>query len=105
MRLRLMPETSFKLPRSLQPVLAAFTSAGTFTTGAALPLILAAILPMSLIVIGEAAGSILFLGLLGAVGAVAGGASPWKPVMRVVLWGALAMALTAGIGRLVGATV
>ena len=88
-----------------RPVLAAFTSAGTFTVGALLPLILAAILPMPLIVIGEAAGSILFLGLLGAVGAVAGGASPWKPVMRVVLWGALAMALTAGIGRLVGATV
>ncbi len=88
-----------------KPVLAAFTSAGTFTIGALLPLVLAAVLPMSLMAVGEAAGSILFLGLLGAVGAIAGGASPIKPVVRVVFWGALAMGLTAGIGSLVGAAV
>jgi vacuolar iron transporter family protein len=88
-----------------KPVLAAFTSAGTFTIGAMLPLVLAAVLPMSLMAVGEAAGSILFLGLLGAVGAIAGGASPIKPVVRVVFWGALAMGLTAGIGSLVGAAV
>lgn len=88
-----------------RPVLAAVTSAATFTAGAALPLILTAFLPMSLIVAGQAAGSICFLAVLGAVGAKAGGASPWKPVARVVFWGALAMALTAGIGSLVGTTV
>ncbi len=88
-----------------RPVLAAVTSAGTFTAGAALPLILTAFLPMSLIVAGQAAGSICFLAVLGAVGARAGGARPWKPVARVVFWGALAMALTAGIGSLVGTTV
>lgn len=88
-----------------RPVVAAFTSAATFTAGATLPLILAATLPMSMMVGGEAAGSILFLGLLGAVGAVTGGARPWRPVARVVFWGALAMALTAGIGRLVGTSV
>ena len=88
-----------------RPVVAAFTSAATFTVGAALPLLLAAILPRSLVVAGEALGSILFLAVLGAVGAITGGASPWKPVVRVVFWGALAMAVTAGIGRLVGATV
>jgi len=88
-----------------RPVLAAVTSAGTFTAGAALPLILAASLPMSLIVAGQAAGSICFLAVLGAVGATAGGARPWLPVARVVFWGALAMALTAGIGSLVGTSV
>ena len=88
-----------------KPVVAAFTSAGTFTVGAVLPLALAAVLPMALIVPGEAAGSILFLGVLGTVGAIAGGARPFKPVIRVVFWGAFAMALTAGIGRLVGAAV
>lgn len=87
------------------PVLAALTSAATFTAGAALPLLLAALLPMALIVVGEVVGSILFLALLGAVGAIAGGARPWKPVARVVFWGALAMALTAGIGRLVGTSL
>lgn len=88
-----------------RPVTAALTSAATFTAGALLPLVLAALVPMPFMVLGEAAGSILFLGALGAVGAQAGGASPWKPVARVVFWGALAMALTAGIGRLVGTSV
>lgn len=54
---------------------------------------------------GDAAGSILFLALLGALGAITGGARPRKPVVRVVVWGALAMALTAGIGRVVGTSV
>lgn len=88
-----------------RPVLAAFTSAGTFTVGAALPLALAALLPMNLVVAGQAAGSILFLALLGAVGARAGGAAPLRPVVRVVFWGALAMGLTAAIGNLVGTSV
>jgi VIT1/CCC1 family predicted Fe2+/Mn2+ transporter len=88
-----------------RPVVAAVTSAATFTAGASLPLVLSAVLPMSIMGLGEAIGSILFLGLLGAVGAVAGGARPWKPVARVVFWGALAMAITAGIGRLVGTSI
>ncbi len=88
-----------------RPVLAAVTSAGTFTAGAALPVLLAAILPMPLIAIGEAAGSIFFLAILGGVGAIAGGTKPSKPVFRVVFWGALAMAITAGIGALVGTSV
>jgi len=86
-------------------VVAALSSAASFTGGAALPLLLAAILPMSLIVAGEAAGSILSLAVLGAIGAIAGGAKPWRPVARVVFWGPLAMALTAGIGGLVGTSV
>lgn len=88
-----------------RPVLAALASAGTFTAGAALPLALAAVLPMAWMMAGQAAGSILFLALLGAVGARAGGAALARPVARVVFWGALAMALTAGIGKLVGTAV
>ncbi|CDO34416.1 VIT family protein [Novosphingobium sp. KN65.2] len=88
-----------------RPVLAAFTSAGTFTAGAALPLTLAALLPMELVGPGQAVGSILFLALLGMVGAKAGGAKPLRPVARVVFWGALAMGLTAAIGSLVGTSV
>lgn len=88
-----------------RPVLAAFTSAGTFTAGAALPLTLATLLPMALMVPGQAGGSILFLALLGAVGAKAGGAKLLRPVSRVVFWGALAMGLTAAIGNLVGTSV
>ena len=88
-----------------RPVVAALTSAATFTAGAALPLLLAALLPMRWVAAGEAAGSILFLGLLGALGAITGGAKPFKPVVRVVFWGALAMALTAGIGQVVGTSV
>jgi VIT1/CCC1 family predicted Fe2+/Mn2+ transporter len=60
---------------------------------------------MAWMVVGEAAGSILFLAALGALGARAGGAAMGKPVLRVVFWGALAMALTAGIGRVVGMAV
>lgn len=88
-----------------RPVLAAFVSAGTFTAGAILPVLLAALLPIALIVAGTAVGSILFLALLGALGAKTGGAPIAKPVLRVVFWGALAMLLTAGIGRLVGTAV
>ena len=88
-----------------QPVVAALTSAATFTVGAALPLLLAAVLPMPWMVLGEAAGSILFLALLGGVGARVGGAAPLLPIVRVMFWGALAMAITAGIGRLFGTVV
>lgn len=88
-----------------RPVVAALASAATFTAGALLPLVLAASLPMAWMVAGEAIGSILFLALLGALGARAGGAPVLRPVLRVVFWGALAMALTAGIGSLVGTAV
>jgi VIT1/CCC1 family predicted Fe2+/Mn2+ transporter len=88
-----------------RPVVAALASAATFTAGALLPVLLAALLPMAWMVAGEAAGSILFLAVLGALGARAGGAAMGWPVLRVVFWGALAMALTAGIGRLVGTAV
>ncbi|KTE76561.1 VIT1/CCC1 transporter family protein [Sphingopyxis sp. A083] len=90
---------------SARPITAAFTSAGTFTLGALLPVLAAAMLPQQLLVPGEAVASLIFLALLGWVGAAAGGSRPLRPVARVVFWGALAMALTATIGRLVGTAI
>ncbi|WP_454883399.1 VIT1/CCC1 transporter family protein [Sphingomonas oryzagri] len=88
-----------------RPVVAALTSAATFTAGALVPLLIALLSPLRWLVAGEAVGSLVVLGSLGAIGAVAGGAGIARPVGRVIFWGALAMAVTAGIGRLIGAAV
>jgi len=88
-----------------RPIQAALTSAATFSAGAALPLALVIAAPGVWLVPIEAAASLLFLALLGGVGARAGGAPVWAATLRVTFWGALAMALTAGIGRLVGIAV
>lgn len=88
-----------------RPVQAAFTSAATFAAGAALPLLAALLLPRSILVVGVSAASLLFLALLGAIGARAGGAAVGKAMLRVTFWGAIAMALTAGIGALFGTAV
>jgi VIT1/CCC1 family predicted Fe2+/Mn2+ transporter len=85
-----------------RPMQAAFTSALTFSAGAALPLVAAALLPASALVLGVSTASIAFLGLLGGVGARAGGAPVWKAVARVTFWGAMAMAITAGVGAAFG---
>ena len=85
-----------------RPVQAALTSAATFSVGAAAPLLLVLAAPDSRLVPVVAVGSILCLALLGVAGAKTGGAKAFKPALRVVLWGALAMALTAGIGSLAG---
>jgi VIT1/CCC1 family predicted Fe2+/Mn2+ transporter len=88
-----------------RPIQAALTSAATFSAGAALPLLMAVIFPPSLLVPVVSGASLLFLALLGAIGARAGGASITRATLRVTFWGALAMALTAGIGSLVGTAV
>lgn len=88
-----------------KPVQAAISSAISFAIGASLPLALVWIVPLGVLVPVEAAASLVFLALLGAVGAKAGGASIWRPTLRVTFWGALAMALTAGIGHLVGGVI
>ena len=88
-----------------RPIQAALTSAATFTTGAALPLAIVIFVPANLLVITEAIASLLFLTLLGAIGARAGGAPIVTATVRVTFWGALAMALTAGIGHIVGRAV
>jgi VIT1/CCC1 family predicted Fe2+/Mn2+ transporter len=88
-----------------RPVQAALASAGTFALGASLPLALAVVTPASRMVLTISVGSLVSLALLGAVSARAGGAPMLKAVARVSFWGALAMALTALIGRAFGAVV
>lgn len=88
-----------------RPIQAAMTSAATFTVGAALPLTIAAVSPDNLLIPAVAIASLLFLAGLGAVGARAGNAPVMRATLRVTFWGVLAMALTAGIGKLVGTAV
>lgn len=82
-----------------RPVLAALTSAVSFSVGAAMPLFMAAVSSASTLVPVVSAASLGFLALLGAVGAKTGGANILRGTARVTFWGALAMALTAGIGK------
>lgn len=88
-----------------RPIQAAFTSAATFAVGAALPLLMVFLMPSQWLAVGVSAASLVFLALLGGVGARVGGANVTKAAVRVTFWGALAMALTAGIGSLFGAVV
>jgi len=88
-----------------RPLQAAFTSALTFTAGAAAPLLVVLLAPMNLLVPSVAVVSLVCLAGLGALGAKAGGAPLVPSIMRVGFWGALAMAVTAGVGRLFGAAV
>ncbi|MDE2356817.1 MAG: VIT family protein [Alphaproteobacteria bacterium] len=88
-----------------RPVQAAFTSAGAFTAGALAPLLIAAVTPPHLAPVVVSGVSLLFLAVLGGVGAQVGGAPPWRAALRVTFWGALAMALTAVIGKAVGTAV
>jgi len=85
-----------------QPVQAALSSAGTFFVGAALPLIVAWALPGPRLIPAVAFSSLVFLAFLGGLAARAGGASIALGSVRVLFWGACAMALTAGVGRLFG---
>lgn len=87
---------------SAQPVQAAFSSAATFTVGAGLPLMVAWAVPITRLIPVVAVSSLVFLALLGALAARAGGASIIIGAVRVTFWGALAMAITAGVGRLFG---
>ena len=85
-----------------RPVQAALTSAATFASGAAMPLLMVLIAPTDKLVPIVIVASIAFLAFLGAVGARAGGADPIRGMARVTFWGAAAMAVTAGIGRWFG---
>lgn len=87
---------------SAQPIQAAFSSAGTFVVGAALPLMVAWTISGPLLMPAVAASSLVFLALLGGIAARTGGASIIAGAIRVTFWGALAMALTAAVGRLFG---
>jgi len=88
-----------------RPVQAALASAGTFAVGAALPLLLVLLVPVSSLVWVVSGSSLFFLALLGSLAARAGGSPVLRSVVRVTFWGALAMALTAGVGALVGPTL
>ncbi|MGL4543011.1 MAG: VIT1/CCC1 transporter family protein, partial [Polymorphobacter sp.] len=88
-----------------RPVQAALASAGSFLVGAAAPLLVVLLVPVALLTTTVSAASLLFLALLGIIGARAGGAPVGRATLRVTFWGALAMLATAGIGRLFGAVV
>jgi VIT1/CCC1 family predicted Fe2+/Mn2+ transporter len=70
-----------------------------------MPMLAAVLAPTGMIIPVVTVASLFFLGVLGVVGAKAGGANIWRAGMRVVFWGALAMAITAGIGKLVGTSL
>jgi VIT1/CCC1 family predicted Fe2+/Mn2+ transporter len=88
-----------------RPVQAALASAGSFAAGAAMPLLVAAIAPEARLIILVSGTSLLFLALLGALAARAGGARIMPGAIRVTFWGALAMAVTAGVSALFGTVV
>jgi len=85
-----------------RPVQAALASAGTFAIGALLPLLVVLLAPASVLLWAVAGSALVFLALLGSLAARAGGASVLTAATRVTFWGALAMALTAGVGALFG---
>jgi VIT1/CCC1 family predicted Fe2+/Mn2+ transporter len=85
-----------------RPVQAALASAGTFTVGAFLPLLIVVLFPIAALMWAVSGSSLLFLALLGSLSARAGGAPVIVAASRVTFWGALAMALTAGVGALFG---
>jgi VIT1/CCC1 family predicted Fe2+/Mn2+ transporter len=86
-----------------RPIQAALSSAASFAVGAALPLLAVIVTPQAYLISVVAAASLLFLAMLGAWAASAGGASVVKGAVRVTFWGALAMLVTAGAGALFGA--
>jgi len=98
-------ELGFTEGGEANPVLAAGASAAAFALGAALPTIGAFLAPQDRIVIAVPATALVFLALLGALGALLGGAPVIRPTVRVAFWGLFAMAVTAGIGALVGKAV
>lgn len=90
---------------SARPVQAALTSAATFAVGAALPMVVVAITPRPVLIAVVSVTSLLSLAALGAIAAQAGGAGRWRGALRVTFWSALALGLTALIGRLFGTVV
>jgi VIT1/CCC1 family predicted Fe2+/Mn2+ transporter len=105
LRAHLRDELGISETLSARPVQAALTSAATFAGGAALPLSVAALSPQTILLPAVSVSALVFLGLLGAAGARTGGAKLDKAVLRVTFWGALAMAVTALIGKLTGTVV
>jgi VIT1/CCC1 family predicted Fe2+/Mn2+ transporter len=88
-----------------RPLQAALASAASFAVGAAMPLVVAAMVPERLLIYCVSGASLFFLALLGGVAASVGGAGVAAGAIRVTFWGALAMAITAGVGALFGTVI
>ena len=98
-------ELGFSDSASANPLLAAAASVLSFSMGAALPTLVAILAPRETLIATVSIATLIFLVALGALGGWLGGASLIRPALRVGFWGALAMAVTAGIGAVVGKTV
>lgn len=98
-------ELGISAATTARPVQAALASASSFSVGAALPLVLTIVVPVHSLIAAVCIASLVFLAVLGAVAAKAGGAPILKAMIRVTFWGALAMAVTAGIGAAFGTHV
>jgi VIT1/CCC1 family predicted Fe2+/Mn2+ transporter len=98
-------ELSIPAGLSAKPLSAALASAMSFTVGAALPVAVTVLVPLAQVIFAICLMSLLFLALLGAIAAKAGGASLMMGACRVTFWGALAMVVTTAVGRLFGAAV
>jgi VIT1/CCC1 family predicted Fe2+/Mn2+ transporter len=101
----LREELGITAMHAARPIQAALASAGSFAVGAALPLLTAVVAPTNGLVMLVAITSLVFLALLGGLAARAGGAGALRGAFRVTFWGALAMAITAAVGRLIGTVV
>lgn len=88
-----------------RPIQAAIASALAFASGAALPLLVVILAPLGALASIVSAAALLFLALLGGLGARAGRSKPYNAIVRIVFWGAVAMAATAGVGAMFGAVV
>lgn len=88
-----------------RPLQAALASAVSFAVGALLPVVVSALVPKTLLAVLVTTSTLVLLGVLGAVAANVGGAVMWRGALRVTFWGALAMGLSALVGRWFGATV
>lgn len=88
-----------------RPVVAALTSAVTFSTGAAVPLLATVLAPQGTVVVTVTVASLICLAILGALAATAGGSDVTRATVRVTFWGAFAMVLTSLIGKLSGVAV
>ena len=98
-------ELGFTDEAAARPIQAAFASALSFSVGAVLPTAAAFLAPGPWTIAAVSAATLVFLVALGALGGWLGGASLWRPAVRVGFWGAAAMGVTAGIGALVGRAV
>jgi VIT1/CCC1 family predicted Fe2+/Mn2+ transporter len=90
---------------SARPIQAAFTSAASFAVGASMPLLVAVLVSDARLIVVVSGSSLVFLAILGSLAARVGGARASVGAVRVTFWGALAMALTAGVGAMFGTVV